>query len=606
MIKNKFRNIAIIAHVDHGKTTLVDGLLKQSGTFEVHQTVSDRVMDSMELEKERGITIAAKNTAILYNDIKINIVDTPGHADFGGEVERSLNLVDGVLLLVDSSEGPLPQTRFVLQKALNKNLPVILVINKIDRPDARIDEVVNEVYDLFIDLGANDEQIEFPIIYTNAKDGIAHENLNDKSKDLTHLFELIIRTFSGPEAKDDFSTQFLVTSIDYDSYVGQIAIGRLNNGSIIRNKQYSLCGLNETRHNQKLSACYTFKGLEKIKVESLEAGDIIAIAGIENIQIGDTVSDNENPKPLPRIIIDEPTVSMFFHVNNSPFAGKEGKFLTSRNISERLYRETLSNVSLRINKTNETDVFEVCGRGELQMAILIETMRREGYEFMVSKPRVILKEENGVKLEPVESVFLDVEEEHTGVVTEKLSKRKGVMNNLHNNGFGRVTLEFKVPSRGMIGFRNEFLTDTKGSGILNALFDSYAPWFGEIPQRNSGVIIADRPGKVTQYASLAMTDRGELFVDINTEVYKGMIVGERNKTGDLDVNIIREKKMSNMRSATKDSTVVLRPPRKLSLDQCIEFIAEDELIEVTPLNLRLRKMELDINKRISQSKKNKK
>ena len=606
MIKNKFRNIAIIAHVDHGKTTLVDGLLKQSGTFEVHQTVSDRVMDSMELEKERGITIAAKNTAILYNDIKINIVDTPGHADFGGEVERSLNLVDGVLLLVDSSEGPLPQTRFVLQKALNKNLPVILVINKIDRPDARIDEVVNEVYDLFIDLGANDEQIEFPIIYTNAKDGIAHENLNDKSKDLTHLFELIIRTFSGPEAKDDFSTQFLVTSIDYDSYVGQIAIGRLNNGSIIRNKQYSLCGLNETRHNQKLSACYTFKGLEKIKVESLEAGDIIAIAGIENIQIGDTVSDNENPKPLPRIIIDEPTVSMFFHVNNSPFAGKEGKFLTSRNISERLYRETLSNVSLRINKTNETDVFEVCGRGELQMAILIETMRREGYEFMVSKPRVILKEENGVKLEPVESVFLDVEEEHTGVVTEKLSKRKGVMNNLHNNGFGRVTLEFKVPSRGMIGFRNEFLTDTKGSGILNALFDSYAPWFGEIPQRNSGVIIADRPGKVTPYASLAMTDRGELFVDINTEVYKGMIVGERNKTGDLDVNIIREKKMSNMRSATKDSTVVLRPPRKLSLDQCIEFIAEDELIEVTPLNLRLRKMELDINKRISQSKKNKK
>ena len=605
MIKSKFRNIAIIAHVDHGKTTLVDGLLKQSGTFHEHESVSDRVMDSMELEKERGITIAAKNTAISYKDIKINIVDTPGHADFGGEVERSLNLVDGVLLLVDSSEGPLPQTRFVLQKALKKNLPVILVINKIDRSDQRIKEVVNEVYDLFIDLDANEDQIEFPIIYTNAKDGVAHMELGDDSKNLNPLFELIISTFKGPVANDDSVTQFLITSIDYDSYVGQIAIGRLNNGSIYRNKQYSLCGLDKIRHDQKLSACYTFKGLEKVKVDSLEAGDIIAIAGIENIKIGDTLSDNENPQPLERIVIDEPTVSMFFHVNNSPFAGKEGKYLTSRNISERLHRETLSNVSLKVNKTMETDVFEVCGRGELQMAILIETMRREGYEFMVSKPQVITKEENGVKLEPVETVFLDLEEEHTGVITEKLSKRKGKMTNLQNNGYGRVSLEFKVPSRGMIGFRNEFLTDTKGSGIFNSLFDSYAPWFGLIPQRNSGVIIADRPGKVTQYASLAMVDRGELFVDTGTEVYKGMIVGERNRTGDLDVNIIREKKMSNMRSATKDSTVVLRPPKKLSLDQCIEFIAHDELIEITPLNLRMRKMELDINKRISKNKKDK-
>ena len=605
MIKNKFRNIAIIAHVDHGKTTLVDGLLAQSGTFKEHETVSERVMDSMDLEKERGITITAKNTAIQYNDIKINIVDTPGHADFGGEVERSLNLVDGVLLLVDSSEGPLPQTRFVLQKALNKNLPVILVINKIDRPDARVKEVINEVYDLFIDLDANENQIEFPIIYTNAKDGIAKLNIDDKSENLTPLFNLIIDTFPGPEVEDDIHTQFLVTNIDYDSYVGQVAIGRLNNGSIHRNTPYSLCGAEEIKNNQKLSACYTFKGLEKIKVESLEAGDIIAIAGIENIKIGDTISDNENPKPLPRIMIDEPTVSMFFHVNNGPFAGKEGKFLTSRNISERLYRETLSNVSLKINKTDETDVFEVCGRGELQMAILIETMRREGYEFMVSKPRVITKEENGQLMEPVESIFLDLEEDHTGVITEKLSKRKGRMTNLQNNGFGRVTLEFKVPSRGMIGFGSEFLTDTKGSGILNSLFDSYAPWFGPIPQRNSGVIIADRPGKVTQYASLAMADRGELIVDVNTEVYKGMVVGERNKVGDLDVNIIREKKLTNMRSASKDNTVVLRPPKKLSLDQCIEFIAEDELIEITPLNLRIRKMELDINKRISQSKKDK-
>ena len=606
MIKNKFRNIAIIAHVDHGKTTLVDGLLKQSGTFKVHETVSDRVMDSMDLEKERGITITAKNTAILYKDIKINIVDTPGHADFGGEVERSLNLVDGVLLLVDSSEGPLPQTRFVLQKALNKNLPVILVINKIDRADSRIKEVVNEVYDLFIDLDADEKQIEFPIIYTNAKDGIAHNELDDTSTDLTPLFELVVNTFSGPEADDEMKTQFLITNIDYDPYVGQVAIGRLNNGSIHRNKRYSLCGVDTVVHDQKLSACYTFIGLEKVKVDSLEAGDIIAIAGIENIMIGDTISNNETPEPLPRILIDEPTVSMFFHVNNGPFAGKEGKFLTSRNISERLERETLSNVSLKINKTNETDVFEVCGRGELQMAILIETMRREGYEFMVSKPRVITKEENGVKLEPVEIIFLDIEEDHTGIVTEKLSKRKGRMTNLQNNGFGRVTLEFKVPSRGMIGFRSEFLTDTKGTGILNSLFDSYAPWFGPIPQRNSGVIIADRPGKVTQYASLAMADRGELFVDVNTEVYKGMVVGERNKVGDLDVNIIREKKLTNMRSASKDNTVVLRPPRRLSLDQNIEFIAEDELVEVTPLNLRIRKMELDINKRISNSKKDKK
>ena len=602
MIKNKFRNIAIIAHVDHGKTTLVDGLLKQSGTFESHETVSDRIMDSMDLEKERGITITAKNTAIFYNDIKINIVDTPGHADFGGEVERSLNLVDGVLLLVDSSEGPLPQTRFVLQKALKKNLPIILVVNKIDRSDSRIDEVINEVYDLFIDLDANEEQIEFPIIYTNAKDGVAHKDLGDSSTNLSSLFELIINTFSGPETNDS-NTQFLITNIDYDSYVGQIAIGRLNSGLIKKGELYSLCSMNEIRHDQKLSACYTFSGLKKIKVDSLESGDIIAIAGIEDIKIGDTVSDNENPEPLPRIVVDEPTVSMFFHVNNSPFAGKEGKFLTSRNISERLHRETLSNVSLRINPTNETDVFEVCGRGELQMAILIETMRREGYEFMVSKPRVIVKEENGIKLEPVESVFLDLEEEHVGTITEKISKRKGRMINLYNNGFGRTVLEFKVPSRGLIGFRSQFLTDTKGSGILNSLFDSYAPWFGNIPQRNSGVIVADRAGKVTPYASLAMADRGELFTGIGTEVYKGMVVGERNKVGDLDVNIVREKKLTNVRSSTKDNTVVIRPPKIMSLDQCIEFIAEDELIEITPLNLRIRKMELDINKRISQNKK---
>ncbi len=605
MRKNNFRNIAIIAHVDHGKTTLVDGLLKQSGTFGAHQQIANRVMDSMDLEKERGITITAKNTAIYYNDVKINIVDTPGHADFGGEVERSLNLVDGVLLLVDASEGPLPQTRFVLKKALNKNLPVILVVNKIDRPDARIDEVINEVYDLFIDLDANDNQIEFPIIYTNAKKGVAYINLENNSADLQPLFELIIDKIKGPIADDNKDPEFLITNLDYDSYVGQIAVGRLGNGSLQLNQKYSLCTKDDIILNQKFSALYTFQGLEKIKVDKLESGDIIAVAGIDNLKIGDSISSNENPIPLNRIEIDSPTVSMHFHVNNSPFAGKDGKFLTSRNINDRLEKEILGNVSLQINRTDKTDVFEVCGRGELQMAVLIETMRREGYEFMVSKPKVITKEENGQILEPIENVFLDLEENHVGTITEKLSTRKGRMTNLQNNGFGRVLLEFKIPSRGLIGFRSQFMTETKGSGIINSLFDSYAPWCGPIPQRTMGVLIADRPGKVTAYASLAMEDRGELLVDIGTDVYTGMIVGERNRPSDLNVNIIREKKLTNMRASTSESTVTLRKPKILSLDQCIEFISEDELIEITPNNIRLRKMELNSNKRASLKKKEK-
>ena len=603
MRKGNFRNIAIIAHVDHGKTTLVDGLLQQSGTFSAHKAVEDRVMDSMDLEKERGITITAKNTAIHYGGVKINIVDTPGHADFGGEVERSLNLVDGVLLLVDSSEGPLPQTRFVLKKALTKKLPVILVINKIDRADARIEEVINEVYDLFIDLDATDKQIEFPIIYTNAKKGVAHTELTDGSKDLTPLLNLILNKIDGPVADDNITPQFLITNLAYDPYVGQVAIGRLGNGTLELNKRYSLCSKDGVFSNQKLSALYTFKGLQKIKVDFLEAGDIIAIAGIDNIKIGDSISSNENPKPLPRIEVDSPTVSMHFHVNNGPFAGKEGKFLTSRNISERLQKEILGNVSLQVNDTDRTDVFEVCGRGELQMAVLIETMRREGYEFMVSKPQVITKEMDGKILEPTESVFLDLREEHVGVITEKLSLRKGRMTNLHNNGFGRVNLEFSIPSRGLIGFRSQFLTDTKGSGIMNTLFDSYAPWFGSIPQRMTGVLVSDRPGKVTTYASQAMVDRGELFLAVGTEVYAGMILGERNRTGDLDVNICREKKLTNMRASSSDATVTLRPPQILSLDQSIEFIAEDELIEVTPKAIRLRKMQLDSNKRASLKKK---
>ena len=602
MRKLNLRNLAKIAHVDHGKTTLVDGLLKQSGTFDSHKVIEERVMDSMDLEKERGITISAKNTAIFYNDIKINVVDTPGHSDFGGEVERSLNLVDGVLLLVDSSEGPLPQTRFVLQKALKKNLPVILVINKIDRADSRIEEVIDEVYELFIDLGANDDQIEFPIIYTNARDGIAKNNLSDESSDLVPLLNLIISKIDGPEVDDNNITQFLITNLDYDPYLGQIAVGRLGNGEIYLNKMYSLCASDKIINNQKLSACFTFKGLSKIKVDKLEAGDIIAISGIDNIVIGDTLSDNENPKPLPRIEIDKPTVSMYFQVNNSPLAGKEGKYLTSRHLRDRLKKETMVNVSLEIISTNSPDIFEVCGRGELQMAVLIETMRREGYEFMVSKPVVITKEEEGKKMEPVEHVYLDLPEQNVGTITEKLSERKGIMVNLQNNGSGRVMLEFKIPARGLIGFRSQYLTDTKGAGIMNTLFDSYENWFGPIPKRNSGVLVGDRGGAVTSFAYLGMADRGILFTSVGTEVYEGMIIGERNRSGDLDVNITKEKKLTNMRAASSDSTVTLRPPKIMSLDRCIEFIDDDELIEITPKSIRMRKRELNKNKREKEYK----
>ena len=605
MRKENFRNIAIIAHVDHGKTTLVDGMLKQSGTFKAHQQVEERVMDSMDLEKERGITITAKNTAIHYKDIKINIMDTPGHADFGGEVERSLNLVDGALLLVDASEGPLPQTRFVLKKALDKNLPIILVINKIDRRDARISEVVDEVYDLFIDLDATDEQIEFPILYSNAKEGVAHYELDDESTDLEPLFDSILTKIPGPIADDNHTPQFLVTNLDYDSYVGQVAIGRLNNGTLEMNSSYALCGENGITHHHKFSALYTFKGLQKIQVEKLEAGDIIAVAGLDRITIGDTISDNENPEPLPRIQIDEPTVSMLFYINNSPFAGKEGKYLTTRHIHERLQKEILSNVSLHVLPTEQTDVFEVRGRGELQMAVLIETMRREGYEFMVSKPHVITHEENGKTMEPMEKVFLDIPEDKVGVITEKLSKRKGQMTNLQNHGSGRVNMEFSIPSRGLIGFRSQFMTDTQGAGIMNKLFDGFAPWFGRIPQRNTGALVADRKGKVTAYACMGMMDRGELFISVGTEVYDGMLIGERNRTEDLNVNITREKKLTNMRASGTDASVTIRPPKLLSLDQSIEFIAEDELVEVTPESIRLRKMELDQNKRASQRKKEK-
>lgn len=600
MRKQNIRNIAIIAHVDHGKTTLVDAMLKQTGTFREHQEVAERVMDSMDLERERGITIMAKNTAIWYGDIKINIVDTPGHADFGGEVERSLNMVDGAILLVDASEGPLPQTRFVVKKALAKKLPIVVVINKIDRGDARIEEVINEVYDLFIDLDASEGQIEFPVLYTNAKRGIAHQKPGDPSEDLKPFFDAICTAIPGPDTDDEQVPQFLVTNLDYDPYVGQIGIGRLINGTLAMNQTYALCGEDVITPGVRFSTLYTFHGLKKKQVDTVEAGDIVAVAGVEAISIGDTITSQENPLPLPRIHIDAPTVSMIFYVNNSPFAGREGKYLTSRHLLERLEKESFRNVALKMKTLERKDAFEVSGRGELQMAVLIETMRREGYEFMVSKPSVITKKEHGKTLEPVERVFIDIPEAFVGIVTEKLAGRKGRMTHLINKGSGRVNLEFLVPCRGLIGFRSHFLTDTKGAGVMNTLFEDYEPWFGPIPQRASGALLADRNGRVTTYASLAMVDRGELFVEVGCEVYGGMIIGERNRTGDMGVNITKEKKLTNIRSSTAEATVTLRPPRPLSLDQSIEFIAEDELVEVTPQNIRLRKMELDPNKRASK------
>jgi len=606
MRKVNFRNIAIIAHVDHGKTTLVDGMLRQSGIFRENQELTDRVMDNMDLERERGITISAKNTAIAYKDVKINIIDTPGHADFGGEVERGLNLVDGAILLVDASEGPLPQTRFVVKKALEKNLRIMLVINKIDRPDSRISEVIDEVYDLFIDLDASEKQIEFPILYTVGKEGVAHFELGDDSTDLRPLFDTILEYIPGPEANDDHVPQFLIANLDYDAYVGQIAIGRLQNGILKMNTNYLLVGEHKRSPNVKFSALYTFDGLRRQQVEVVVSGDIIAFAGIDNITIGDTITSVDNPAPLPRIEVDEPTVSMIFYVNTSPFAGQDGKYLTSRHILARLEKEMRLNVALQIEQLKgRADAFEVRGRGELQMAILIETMRREGYEFMVSKPRVITKEINGKVSEPVEKLYLDIPEEFVGVMSEKLSVRKGRMVNIINHGSGRVNLEFRIPSRGLIGFRSTFMTDTKGAGVMNTIMEGYEPWFGSIPQRNTGALVADRPGKVTSYASLSMEDRGELQVEVGTPVYGGMVIGERNRPGDLDVNITREKKLTNMRSATADATVTLRKPRLLTLDQAIEFISENELVEITPENIRIRKMELDPHKRLSQMRKEK-
>jgi GTP-binding protein len=594
--REDLRNIAIIAHVDHGKTTLVDGMLKQSGLFRSNEKVQERMMDNIDLERERGITIMAKNTAVQYNGCKINIVDTPGHADFGGEVERTLKMVDGVLLLVDASEGPLPQTRFVLKKALELDLPPILVINKIDRPDARIQEVLNEVYDLFIDLDATEEQLEFPIVYTNAKVGVAKLSLDEESEDLRCLLDLIVNTIPAPEADEKEVLQLLVTNIDYNDYVGRLAIGRIFSGSIKVGDWVSVIKSEDDTSKTKITSLFGFQGLERVNIESASVGDIVALAGIEGINIGDTITDIENPKPLPRIKVDEPTISMVFSINTSPFAGREGKYVTSRNLRERLEKELLYNVAIRVDFDN-TDSFKVMGRGELQLAILIEMMRREGYELSVSMPETITKQINGTLHEPMEHLVVDVPDEYVGVVTQKVGMRRGRMQKMQNNGHGRVRLEFRIPSRGLIGFRSQFLTDTRGTGLLNHLFDGYEPWQGQISKRSTGAIVADRTGKTTTYALFHLQPRGTLFVKENTSVYEGMVVGENSRDNDIDVNVTKEKKLTNMRASGADEALQLIPPRVLSLEQAIEFIKEDELVEITPASVRVRKKILEANKR---------
>ena len=590
-------NIAIIAHVDHGKTTLVDAMLRQAGTFRANEAVAERVMDSNDLERERGITILAKNTALYYHSNKINIVDTPGHADFGGEVERALKMVDGVVLLVDASEGPLPQTRYVLSKALEARLTPILVINKIDRPDARPQEVLNEVYDLFIDLDADESMLEFPVLYTNGKLGTATLDLAKPGTDLEPLFEQIISTIPVASGDPEGPLQILVTNLDYSDYLGRLAIGRVFNGTMRTGQEYNVARVDGSFAKYRITKLFSFSGLKRTDIEKTEVGDIVAIAGIPGITIGESFCDVENPRPLPPITIDEPTIAIQFNVNNSPFAGREGKWVTSRNLRDRLDKELLTNVSLKMQETGSPDAFKVLGRGELQLAILIEMMRREGFEMMVSRPEIVTKRIDGNLMEPVEHLTIDVPENFVGTVIERLGPRKGEMVKMTNHGSGRVRMEFRVPSRGLIGLRSEMLTETRGTIVMNAILDGYVPYQGEIPQRATGALVSDRQGVTTTYALDALQDRGVLFVPDGVEVYEGMVIGEHSRDNDLDVNCVREKKLTNMRASGSDDALRLVPYKNLTLEQSIEFIADDELVEVTPKSLRLRKRVLQANRR---------
>ncbi len=589
-INNRIRNIAIIAHVDHGKTTLVDQMFRQSGLFRDNQFVDERIMDSMDLERERGITIAAKNCSVTWNETKINILDTPGHVDFGGEVERALMMVDGAILLVDASEGPLPQTRFVLKKALEGQKKVMVVINKIDRQDARVAEVLDEIYDLFIDLDATEDQLEFPVLYAVGRDGIAKHELADPSVNLNPLFDTILQELPAPRHSPAEPFQMLVADLDFSDYLGKLAIGRVANGTVIKNEQLVCIGESGQEIALRASKVQVYEGFTMTETEQVEPGEIMILAGIENVRIGDTICTKEQPKALKRISVDEPTISMFFYTNTSPFAGQEGKLVQPNKIKDRLYKETLSNVSLQFEETQESDRFLVKGRGELQMAILIETMRREGFELAVGRPEVIFKEESGERLEPIEHVYVDCEEGFLGVVSEKLSQRKGRMINLVNHGSGRVQVQFDIPSRGLIGYRNEFLTDTRGTGILNTYLSGYEPYRGDFPIRFTGSIVSDRQGKSVPYALFNLEPRGVLFIKANERVYEGMIIGEHNRDSDLNVNPCKEKKLTNHRASGKDENTVLTPIIPITLERAIEFIREGEIVEVTPANIRLRKV----------------
>ena len=598
----KIRNIAIISHVDHGKTTLVDGMLRQSGLFRTGQEVDERIMDSMDLERERGITIAAKNCSVVWKGVKINIIDTPGHADFGGEVERALSMANGALLLVDASEGPLPQTRFVLKKALKAGLTIIVVINKIDRKDARPDEVLNEIYDLFIDLDATDNQLEFPLLYAIGRDGIVKKSLDDKGENLNLLFDTILDNIPAPSYDPEEPFQMLVSDLDYSDYLGRLAIGRISNGHVKSNDNLVCINENNEPVPLKISNLKVYDGLDLKEVKTAGAGDIVILSGIENVRIGDTVCTKENPKALKRIKVDEPTVSMKFAINDSPFAGKEGKYVQLSRIYERLVKETLRNVAIRVEETEDKESFLVKGRGEFQMAILIETMRREGFELCVGRPEVIYKYENNKKLEPTEQLFIDCDEHFLGIVTEKLSIKKGKMTNLVNDGKGRVRIEFNIPSRALIGYRDEFLTDTKGTGIMNSIFAGYDEYRGDFKSRVTGSIAADREGKAVAYALFNLEPRGQIFIVPGNPVYEGMIIGEHNRQNDISVNACKEKKLSNMRASGKDDNIILAPIRPVTLERAINFIKNDEMVEVTPKSIRIRKSILSAHKRYAMRK----